>query len=531
MRRSRWMVWLSSVLVISVLLCGLILPNMSHTVRASDPDVSIEENRCENGTLHFKLRITGGEYCRSIKLTVVLSGDGIPATQVGPHGQQGFVAPTQESGLPGIDGLKSESANSIKFDVNNQEVLNGSQAMSFSVPVTSYVLVDSASINAKERKGTVTTDVFGDGMHNSAKLYFVNTNGKSADLQFVSYTKKYDKEVNVSVNCDGNNMTVTVSTKDYSPLVKQKLDIVVKGKDEFIMSKGRPSVEYFDIKPPTPTPTPTNTPTPTPIPTNTPTPTPTPKPTATPATTNTPVPGATNTPTPVATSTPTPAPTSTPVPETSATTETTTKATKPSETSESSSEETSETTMETLVPMESMILTSETTEEALVIVPSESETTPSETSETKVTGTTKKKESKKQGGDFSWNILAIVLLLLAAGGGGFYFFGFKKKKKEEKPVLAEQPVVMNGYLQKPTVGVAAARAVRPIRSNVATKTVKPASDLPEMMKNQQELERKMAELASEMQRMLKLDEVSGSVEPTSEPPEGSIEADPNDSMK
>lgn len=530
MRRSRWMVWLSSVLVISVLLCGLILPNMSHTVRASDPDVSIEENRCENGTLHFKLRITGGEYCRSIKLTVVLSGDGIPAAQVGPHGQQGFVAPSKEGELPEVD-ANSPSANSISIRVNNKEVLNGSKVIAYSVPVTSYVTVDYVDLHPDTRVKKVRTEQFGDGTHNSAKLYFVNMTGSSADLQYVSSSVKRGKDVDVSVKCEGNNMTVTVSTKDYSPLVKQELEISVKGKEEFEMSKGRPSVEYFDIKPPTPTPTPTNTPTPTPIPTNTPTPAPTPKPTATPAPTNTPVPGATNTPTPVATSTPTPAPTSTPVPETSATTETTTKATKPSETSESSSEETSETTMETLVPMESMILTSETTEEALVIVPSESETTPSETSETKVTGTTKKKESKKQGGDFSWNILAIVLLLLAAGGGGFYFFGFKKKKKEEKPVLAEQPVVMNGYLQKPTVGAAAARAVRPIRSNVATKTVKPASDLPEMMKNQQELERKMAELASEMQRMPKLDEVSGSVEPTSEPPEGSIEADPNDSMK
>lgn len=566
MRRSRWMVWLSSVFVVAVLLSGLILPSMSRQVRASDPSVSIEENRCDGGTLNFKLRINDGEYCRSAKLTVVLSGDGIPAAEAGP----GFAKPSQLSGLGGVD-AHADTANSISIKVDNKEVLNGSQTMSFSVPVSSNVSVSDVDIRPDERVKKVPTGQFGDGTHNSAKLYFNNTKGTSADLKYISSKVKRGKEVNISVNCEGNSMTVTVVTKDYSPLVKQDMEISVKGKDEFEMSKGRPSVEYFETKAPTPTPTPTNTPTPTPIPTATPTPTPTPTPT------NTPVPGATNTPTPVATSTPTPVPTNTPVPETSATTEVTTSTTKPSETTTSKTKETSATT-ETSEPMES---TSETSEESEVILPVETETTPPESSETSelpepsettvAEKTQKKVEKKTQDSGFSFGILGIVLLLLAAGGVCFYFFMFKKRKKEEKPVLAEQPVVMNGYLQKPTVGAAAARAVRPIRSNVATSkpnatnaanatnttnatnatnttnvvnaanavetvgaagTVKymdaanaaaPASDIPEMLKNQKELERKMAELESQMKSMPKLGATSGSADATGEMPDGSTE--------
>ena len=118
-------------------------------------------------------------------------------------------------------------------------------------------------------------------------------------------------------------------------------------------------------------------------------------------------------------------------------------------------------------------------------------------------------------------------------------------------MVAEEPkpVVMNGYLQKPTVGAAAARAIRPIRSNVSSQenmrpgraaaekpesatsvanpepakavpvkqeTVRPGSkaaaaetvpdsDLPEMVKAQKELEQRMKYLEKEMKRLPNLD--------------------------
>ncbi|MBO4687420.1 MAG: hypothetical protein J5636_02810 [Clostridiales bacterium] len=118
----------------------------------------------------------------------------------------------------------------------------------------------------------------------------------------------------------------------------------------------------------------------------------------------------------------------------------------------------------------------------------------------------------------------------------------------ETPTDEAKPVVMNGYLQKPTVGTAAARAIRPIRSNVSSQDgMRPGSaaqtkkapetktsavvpeekktvpaegsgdsaaasgmardtDLPEMVKAQRELEQRMKYLEKEMKRLPNLDD-------------------------
>ena len=53
----------------------------------------------------------------------------------------------------------------------------------------------------------------------------------------------------------------------------------------------------------------------------------------------------------------------------------------------------------------------------------------------------------------------------------------KSMKKSKEPDPDEpKPEVMNGYLQKPTVGMAAARAIRPVRSNVSGVNTKPAPE-------------------------------------------------------
>ncbi|MBO4474585.1 MAG: hypothetical protein J5750_06710 [Clostridiales bacterium] len=62
-----------------------------------------------------------------------------------------------------------------------------------------------------------------------------------------------------------------------------------------------------------------------------------------------------------------------------------------------------------------------------------------------------------------------------------------------------KPVVMNDYLQKPTVGASAA----PV--SAAPEKV-PDSELPEMVKTQRELEKKMKYLEKEMKRLPNLDD-------------------------
>ncbi|MBR6255224.1 MAG: hypothetical protein IKR22_07325 [Clostridiales bacterium] len=126
----------------------------------------------------------------------------------------------------------------------------------------------------------------------------------------------------------------------------------------------------------------------------------------------------------------------------------------------------------------------------------------------------------------------------------------KSAKKSDDTVLdGPQPEVMNGYLQKPTVGLAAAQAIRPVRSNVSapvsstkapsnrpsgvssakagsaaaaakTSASRPAQtpvrrssfkttdpELLEMERKQAELERKLKDLASHKEKLPGVDEV------------------------
>jgi hypothetical protein len=104
----------------------------------------------------------------------------------------------------------------------------------------------------------------------------------------------------------------------------------------------------------------------------------------------------------------------------------------------------------------------------------------------------------------------------------------KPSKKEDNYKLdGPQPEVMNGYLQKPTVGVAAARAIRPVRSNTTSASAdrpkpapKPAAarpaasrqegtepktkvdpELHEIELRQRELEQKMKEISSQKEKL------------------------------
>lgn len=111
---------------------------------------------------------------------------------------------------------------------------------------------------------------------------------------------------------------------------------------------------------------------------------------------------------------------------------------------------------------------------------------------------------------------------------------FKPSNKADNYKLdGPQPEVMNGYLQKPTVGAAAAQAYRPVRSNtasavtpserrtstpaaktvtassatVAAKTARPSRvnttdpELHEMVLRQRELEQKMKEISSQKEKL------------------------------
>ena len=147
--------------------------------------------------------------------------------------------------------------------------------------------------------------------------------------------------------------------------------------------------------------------------------------------------------------------------------------------------------------------------------------------------------SKKSTGVNPLLVGLLVVVLVAAGGYIFWLILVKKKKEKEQEPEGPAPVVMNGYLQKPTVGVAAARAIRPIRSNVASSgsssapknastenapekgtaadpkvneaVVAAASEadaddtIPEMERTQQELQKRMEELEKEMEALPDLD--------------------------
>ena len=220
-------------------------------------------------------------------------------------------------------------------------------------------------------------------------------------------------------------------------------------------------------------------------------------------------------------------------PETSSSEETTAAPTEETTVTEAatSTETSEETSLETTESSEtSMDETSETTTEApteAALLVTKNDSDPSENSSEVVTigteSSSPEKEktyvdaSKKSGGMNPLLIGLVVVVLLAAGGYVLWIVLMKRKKEKEKEPEGPAPVVMNGYLQKPTVGVAAAKAIRPIRSNVAApstpraeKTPSESADdnaIPEMEKMQEELQKKMDELSKEMEELPDLDSV------------------------
>ena len=117
------------------------------------------------------------------------------------------------------------------------------------------------------------------------------------------------------------------------------------------------------------------------------------------------------------------------------------------------------------------------------------DTTPSEPSETSAAIKPAKKSGSADYSSFIWlGVIAVLLLLIYLRyhhlskkgmsfpdicknfipiGGGISKSGSSKKADNYK-LDGPQPEVKNGYLQKPTVGAAAAQAYRPVRSNTST---------------------------------------------------------------
>ena len=221
----------------------------------------------------------------------------------------------------------------------------------------------------------------------------------------------------------------------------------------------------------------------------------------------------TNTPTPTPAPTSTPVPTPTTAPTAASTTSSETKATtKPAENTTAAATEATTTATETTLPETSEETTSEETSETapVIIAPAEVETEPSATDptesgtgettvdgagETTVVAAASKVEKESSGSSsFIWLLLLLILLILA-----YLRYRHLKKKGMTNPEILKnfipipaliekikgskkssdyeldgpQPEVMNGYLQKPTVGLAAAQAIRPVRSNTTSQPSKP----------------------------------------------------------
>ncbi|MBR3031425.1 MAG: hypothetical protein IKH92_00185 [Clostridiales bacterium] len=536
MRKCRWGGIICSLLICSLLFFGICLPYGGRKVSASSrinyiapPDegasVSVTTNRNANGSLRFALKLVGCSSYKSVTISVTLNKDGINYT-AGHHGAAQYVNPTGGGRNTQVSSL---GAASISVTTSDAQALTGGRTMTFNVSVNSDAVVSSAVITSvEEYTETIRTPVSGDGKSNKASFSFVNMTGTSAELQVVSSKDLNGKPVSIDAEANGNSLYVTVRTKDLSPLENVNVEVIVKGKASFRMTLNRVGVQYDYIEP---TPTPTATPTPSPSPT--PSPTPTPEPTATP----TPTPEPTATPTPAATATPTPAPTATPTPKPTETTVT--------ETSEE---------MTTEIPSE----TSET--EPIVVAPAIVEETSSDTEPTEETTTepsetisaqtvAKKPAKASSTTDYTPYIVLCVIALLVILAYLRYSHLQKKdmsfvqicqnfipvgalvtkikgtKKSDDYKLDGPQPEVMNGYLQKPTVGTQAAQAYRPVRSNTATPATATAKtsaagaaastsaapvrpgrqarmnttdpELHEMVLRQRELEQKMKELSSE----------------------------------
>lgn len=376
---------------------------------------------------------------------------------------------------------------------------------------------------------TQAVNISGDGKSNVAQVVY--TASSDVSLEVVSKKIISGNNVGLEVTAYADTLNVTIYTKDYAPLKDISIEVTVRGNADFSLSKA--GLFYDTRSNPNPTATPT------PVVTATPSPTPSP----TPAPTNTPVPETTTTTTTTTTIQTTTAAPTTKAKETTKETQATTESTTVTETLEPSES----TTVEETTTSEATETTSETEETAVLPVDDTSETDqePSETDPvTKKPSKKKKKSKNKEESSHSliWIIVGSVAGVIVIGA--VCFFGVKKKKSSV-PAEGDAPVVMNGYLQKPTVGTAAAQAMRPIRSNVSqpakprkenAPTAAPQSmpqsmpqvapqapmqaapvvpavveqgdvTLPEeMLKEQQDLERKMSELSEEMEKMSRLGE-------------------------
>ena len=460
MRKCRWSVILCSLLISSIVFAGLGLPSGRKDVSASsleyslvppsaDASVSVTGSQwsSDSKSLSFGVKLSGCQYYKSVQIRVTLSSESIPVRTSTTEGVQYY----QPSGAPSGTSASTSNAKTINISTSTASVLSGSSSISLSVPCIADTSVSSAVITSVEEfVESSTMTVAGDGKSNSVRCTF---EGSVSDLQLVSAREVNGRPVKITADCSGNTVTITAVSEDLSPLKDLKLEVKVKGKQDFSLSNG--STQYSYIQP---TPTPTNTPTPTPSPTPTPTA------------------GPTKTPTPTPTKTPTPEPTESTTPESS------------DESSDVSSEDSS---------------SDETSDDSNVIAPvivdtepSDTDPTddPSETTPSEPTDPSHKKGSSKKSsssGSTNWalfislGVIAVLLivvivrcLILSKKGMGFKeicrnfipigaLAGKSNSKKADNYKLdGPQPEVKNGYLQKPTTGAAAAQAYRPIRSNV-----------------------------------------------------------------
>ena len=484
MKLRRWGRVFSSILVLSFLLAGFVFPMLGSRVEASAQNarmtpvagtsVSVENYSFFGGVAKFDLRLSGCSDYQSADLSVTFSRNCAI-----PNGGRnaGYHSPSISSNSTAY----FTDRKTIKITTIDRYALKGENVISVEATVNQEVTVSSAEVTAAVPKSEVKINqeytINGDPQWNCVSFGYYNMRG-TVEMKVTKIYEKSGKDVAFEVYDGGNTISIYVKTKDLSPLTDMTICMEIVSDGETNLGLNYPNYSYIS---PTPTPIPTSTPTP--IPTSTPTPVPT--------STPTPIPVVETTETTAApTATPIPTKTPTPVPETSETSE------------ETTSEETSET-------------------EPLVIAPVISETEPSETepSEEPTTSETKKavvraSASSDDSTDYSTYILLGILFILVILVYLRYSHLAKKEmlfpeicknfipvgavvekvkslKKAKEPDPDEpKPEVMNGYLQKPTVGAAAARAVRPVRSNVsgtenqpktenAEKTEqKPASDSP-----------------------------------------------------
>ena len=458
MKLGRWGRVFSSILVLSFLFAGFIFPMFESRVEASAQNarlapvegtsVSVENYAFSGGVVSFGLHLDGCSGYKKATITVVFSAN------CAIRQQRAYVAPTCSDGSSAY----FTDRKTLSVSTTNRSVLKGESSISISGAINAEVTISSVQVSSAELKDEFHLqeeyNVQGDDRFNQVSFGYYNMSG-TLEMKVTKAYEKSGKDVNISVDDGGNTIGVTVTTKDLSPITDMTicLEITADGNPRF--GYYRPSYNYIE-----PTPTPTPSPTPTPEPTATPTP----EPTATP----TPVPVVETTVETTVAPTATPKPTATPVPETSESSE------------ETTSEETSETEPIVIAPVSSETEPSDTE-------PSEEPTTSEETKKAAVKASTKSDDSTDYSTYILLGILFILVVLVYLRYShlakkempfpeicknfipvGAVVEKFKSIKKAKEPDPDEpKPEVMNGYLQKPTVGMAAARAIRPVRSNVS----------------------------------------------------------------